>query len=396
MGSVSISLANGGLGGTPQTADGVAGLVLTGGIDDGGYVLGTPVLLTGLASLAAAGITDDSNHFACRQIKAFYDVAGDGAQLYLLLVTNTMSVADMADNTNAEGAKKLLNYAGGKIKLLGVMSDDELIDEPEQADGLNADIPAAISNMTVMANAYFALHRPFRAIIGGTSYSGVAGDLADQSTGTTANRVGVLIGDTIAADEGGIGGGACLGLALGLASSLPVQRKLSRVQNGPLPTTTAYVGEFAVGATGSDAEVIAGKGYITFKTYSNVSGYFFSSDTMCTAASDDYRFLARGRIIDKAHVLAYTTFVQEVDDEVLVNTDGTLNSAYCTHLAQQMVNVINAAMTARGEISSERCYIDPSQNILFSNTLAVSLSIVPVGYSSDINVSLGFINPALA
>ena len=395
MGSVSISLANGGLGGTPQTADGVAGLVMTGGVDTGGYVLGTPKLVTGLASVAAAGITEDGNAFAVRQLKDFYAVAGDGAQLYVMLVANTMSIADIADNTNAGGAKKLLSYADGKIKLLGIMTDDSAIDEPEQEGGLNADIPTAITNMTVLANAYFALHKPFRALIGGTSYSGVAGDLADQSAGTSANRVGVLIGDTVGAEEGGIGGAACLGLALGMAASLPVQRKISRVQNGRLPIDTAYVGELAVGATGSDTDVIAGKGYVTFKRYPNVSGFFFSNDTMCTAATDDYRFLARGRIIDKAHILAYTTFVQEIDDEVLINTDGTLNSGYCKHLSQQMVNVINNTMTVNGEISSVSCYIDPSQNILSNNTLAVSLSIVPVGYSSDINISLGFINPAL-
>ncbi|GAA4465217.1 hypothetical protein GCM10023093_16990 [Nemorincola caseinilytica] len=393
MSGVSINLANGGLGGTLQTADGIAGLVLTGGVDAGGYVLGTPKLVTGLSSLTAAGITEDDNAFAMRQIKDFYALAGDGAQLYLMLVPDTMTVADIADITEPNGAQKLLQYADGKIKLLGIMTDDTAVDTPTQEDALNSDIPQALVNMGFLANEWFVGHKPFRAIIGGTSYSGVPADLADQ-TADSMNRVAILIGDTRPAPTGGIGGAACLGMALGLAASLPVQRKLSRVQNGRLPTVSAYVGQYAVGAVGSDEGVIAGRGYITFRRYPNVTGFFFSSDTMCTAPSDDYQFLSRGRIIDKAHVLAYATFVQEVDDEVLINTDGTLNSGYCKGLSQQMENVINNTMTVNNEISSVTCFIDPEQNILATSRLEVSLSIIPVGYSSNITISLGFINPA--
>jgi len=115
---------------------------------------------------------------------------------------------------------------------------------------------------------------------------------------------------------------------------------------------------------------------------------------MLTATTDDYSMLSRGRVIDKAHILAYTTFVQEVDDEVPVNTDGTLDAGFCKWLSQQIVNQVNNTMTANKEISSVSCYIDPSQNILSTNTLNVSLSITPVGYATDIAITLGFENPA--
>jgi hypothetical protein len=106
--------------------------------------------------------------------------------------------------------------------------------------------------------------------------------------------------------------------------------------------------------------------------------------------------LARGRVIDKAHTLAYGTFVQVVDDEVPINNDGTLDAGYCKWLSQQIVNQINNTMTARKEISSVRCFIDPNQNILATNTLHVALSIIPVGYATNIEITLGFINPANA
>ncbi|NDC42011.1 MAG: hypothetical protein EBZ77_10755 [Chitinophagia bacterium] len=86
--------------------------------------------------------------------------------------------------------------------------------------------------------------------------------------------------------------------------------------------------------------------------------------------------------------------MQEVDDEVPVNDDGTLDAGFCKWLSGQIENQINNTMTANREISSVTCLIDPTQNILATNTLNVVLSIVPVGYATNIRISLGFSNPA--
>lgn len=393
MGSVNIVLANGQLGGTIQTNDGIVGMVLTGKTEPG-YAVGTPILVTSMAAVADAGITKEENGFVYKNLVEFYNQAGAGAQLYLMLVSNTMTVADMADNTNANGVKKLLDYAAGKIKVVGLMSDDAAIAATGGVititNGLNEDVYTAANNMAVTAEQYFSSHKPLRAIIGGTSYSGDAAVLQDMRAGTTNNRTAILIGDTKE------GAGACMGMAMGVIASVPVQRKISRVRSGALKNTVAYLGAGTYESLAATAPLIAALGYITFTTYANTSGYFFSGDPMCTATTDDYSMLARGRVIDKAHILAYTTFVQVVDDEVPVNTDGTLDAGFCKWLSQQIVNQVNNTMTANKEISSINCYIDPAQNILSTNILNVVLSITPVGYATDIIVNLGFSNPAIA
>ena len=386
MGAVNITLGNGSLGGSLQTNDGIAGLVMTGAIDGGGYALGTPVLVTGMVSVATAGITAD-NAFAIKQLTEFYAEAGDGAQLYVMLVVNTMTAAQICDPANADGAKKLLDYAAGKIKLLGVLTDDaHLAVAPVIAQGLNGDVYAALGNAQALAIAYFAKEQPFRALLGATSYNGAPGDLTDLSSYSDHDRVGIVLGDTVS------GSGAAVGLALGRLASDPVMRKMSRVKTGALTINAAFLGTNAFSQ--NDATVIAGKYFITFKTYANQAGIYFSGDDTASLPTDDYHFIARGRTIDKAHVLAYTVFVQVVDDEVPVNTDGTLDAGFCKYLEQQIVNQINTSMKAGGEISSVTCTIDPTQNILSSNELNVVIKIVPVGYATDIEISLGFDNPA--
>ena len=392
MGSVNISLANGQLGASLQTNDGIAGMVLTGTTESGGYAENTPILITSLDDLANQGITETDNAFAYRQVREFYDEAGPATQLYLMLVASTMKIDDIANYTTTNSAKVLLDYAAGKIKLLGIMTNDAEVYSsapPDTAHGINADVFNAATKMATLASNYFEAQKPFRAVIGGTSYSGTVGSLTDITAGSTNNRTSILIGDTES------GSTACLGLLIGRLSSIPVQRKVSRVRTGSLSNTEAYIGTTSVESAGEDLTVIAQKGYITFKTYPNVSGYFFSGDDTCSATTDDYHFISRGRVIDKAHILTYATFVQEVDDEVPVNTDGTLDAGFCKWLSQQIVNQINNTMTSNKEISSVNCFIDPAQNILSTNQLNIVLRITPVGYATDIEISLGFENPAL-
>ncbi len=392
MGSVNITLANGQLGAILQTNDGITGMVLTGADEAHGYTTGSPILVTSMTDVVAAGITETGNPFATRQLQEFYNQAGSGARLYLMLVPADMSVSNMAKYSNADGVRKLLDFAQGKIKVLGIMSDDDAIvadgGTVTVTNGMNEDVYNAADNMAITAEEYFNIQRPFRAVIGASSV--VAGtSFNDVATGTTNNRTAILIGDTQSSKA------ACLGLLLGVVSSVPVQRKVSRVRNGALTNSEAFIGTSALATLGVGAPgVIADLGYITFITYPNVSGYFFSGDPMCTATTDDYAMLARGRVVDKAHILAYTVFVQEVDDEVPVNEDGTLDNGFCKWLEQQMENQINNTMTANREISSVTCFIDPAQNILSTNRLNVVLRIIPVGYATNIQISLGFANPA--
>jgi hypothetical protein len=371
------------------------GMVLT-GVAETGYTLGTPLLVTGLANLASQHITQTNNPFAYRQIKEFYDQAANGAQLYVMLVANTMTVASMADKTNNNGAVKLLQYAAGAIKVLGLMSDDTTVTVSATTSGLNDDVATAITNAQSLANTYAGTQQPLRVAIGGTSYQGTAATLTNYASTGVTNRVAVVVGDTQPSSEHSAGKGAALGLLLGTLATVPVMRKVSRVRSGALTNTAAYLKTTAITdpSISSAPATIAGKGFITLQNYPNRSGYYWSGDPTLVVTTDDYAMLGRGRVIDKAQILAYNTFLDEVDDEVPVNSDGTMDAGFCKWLAQQIVNQINNTMTANREISNVVCFIDPAQNVLSTNKVNVVLKITPVGYATDIEISLGFDNPA--
>jgi len=135
------------------------------------------------------------------------------------------------------------------------------------------------------------------------------------------------------------------------------------------------------------------KGYIVVRTITGYSGYYFSDDPMAAKSNDDYRFMARGRVIDKAGILAYITYIEELHDEIIVNADGTLDAGQVKYLEGKIEELIDDTMIANREISGVTAYINPSQNVLSTNQTIVVLKLRPVGYNSDIIVELGFENP---
>jgi len=393
MGGVSISLSNGGLGGTLQTNDGVVGFVTTMVSEAGGYTIGTPLLLTGMASVATAGITQANNPYAFRHITEFYNQALDGAELYFMGVADTQTIAMICSESNASGAIKLLNYGAGNIKVIGCITDDVAVNGVTAitiTNGINADCYTAAANLKVMLTQFTANQQPCRGLIGGTSYNGTASALTNETAGTTNNRVGMIIGDTQVWDATHTS--AAMGLCLGTIASLPVQRKISRVKNGPLTNLTCYLGTVALINGNPDVTTISGKGYITFTTYVNKAGFFWQGDPMLTATTDDYCSLSNGRVVDKMQVITYSVYIEEVDDEIPLNTDGsgTMLATYAAYLQQEVIDAINTEMVVTNEISGFNCFVDPTQDVVTQGGTNIVETATPVGYNGQINVLLGF------
>lgn len=121
--NVNITLGNGNLGRVASTTDGVAGLLLT----------GTPVtssdpvvkklelnkhyLLSGTNDLATLGVTAENNFLINKEVRAFYGQAGEGAELHLLVVSDTTTLTAMCATDVASPLNTLINAAGGRIQI---------------------------------------------------------------------------------------------------------------------------------------------------------------------------------------------------------------------------------------------------------------------------------------
>lgn len=386
---VKIDFANGALGSVSPSADCVVGLVCAAQAVSGKLVLQKPYILyrpDGLTELGVTEAVNDPNALLYKTVSEFYDQAGDGAELWIYAVEKSTTQAKAV-----EASKEFIKKANGRLRCVAIAVAATV---GTTAKGLDSGVMTAVAAAQTMAEwATDSLFAPLFYVLEAKGYTNdKITELADL-TECKYNRVGLLIGDTTEASTG-----AAIGVLAGRIAACSVQRHIGRVKDGALNILNAYIGD--KDAAVADAETINNKGYITLRTFTGKSGYFFSDDNLATAVSDDYRSIARRRTIDKAFRIVYATMLEHVNDEIPVTDSGELVPAMCRNWESEVIAAIANQMTAEGELGTDpsddtdrgvKCYIDYAQNVLATSKIAMTVQVKPYGYSKYIDVQLGFI-----
>jgi hypothetical protein len=381
--NVDIEIIRNGLGLVAETNDNTCGIILAGEAVTGKLELNKAYALYSTDDAKALGLNPEGvNKEAYRHVSEFYSVAGSGKKLWILVVDKDMRMSEMLDKDAAIcPAKVILDAAQGEIVALGITA---LADGGTVLDGLDSEVYSAMTKAQILADEYQKLIMPYVTILEGRKFTGDADTLRDLKT-ESKYRVAITLASTLQ------DGSASVGLVLGRVNSIPVQRKVSRVKDGALPIDYGYLSDGSeVTVSRSDLNTIHTKRFIIFRKFPNKSEFFFNGDFTATSATDDLNMIARIRTIDKATKIAYNTYVEELDDDVEVNDDGTLNNSVAGYLKEKIENQVGSAM--QGEISNFVASIDTTIDILAGNPQKIYLDITPKGYLNPIKVILGFKN----
>jgi hypothetical protein len=396
---VSITVLNGQLGQITPTADAVAGLLMTGiaATGTGGSIaLGETKLITSVTQAEGLGLTaayDTTNTTNVhKSIVDFFAQAGEGAELYINIVAKTNLMAAMCDTAN-NILKKLLNDANGRIRICAVTRVPDGAYTPVFTTQIDNDVLNAFPKAHALAEEFAAAFKPVRILLDGREFQGNTTTLIDLK-GYTYNRVaGVLFTDVVSSKN------ASVGLVLGRLAAIPVQRNIGRVKDGDIGITNAYLTNQSalIDSLGAAVEdLVHDKGWIAVRKFTGKNGWFFNNDFTACANTDDYNHLGRGRVIDKAIVIAYQVFVEEILDDLDVDDSGRIDAGIIKDYQSKIKSAIDLQMTGEDEISSCRVVVDPNQNVLSTSKVKVQLFITPKFYSEEIAVELGFENPANA
>jgi hypothetical protein len=392
---VNIIIRNGGLGLTAGTDDQVCGLIIQSPVAPAGLALATPVQIFSVTDAVALGITaayDSTNSTnVYKQISDFYATAGQGKELWIMILVNTTLMTTLLDITQTTMAYALINAANGRIKMLGVSRKPAVSYTPTYTGQLDADVTNAMVKAQALGDGFAALYKPFRVLIDGRDFQGTLASLADLRT-FTYNRVSVVLGaDTVSTKE------SMVGRALGKFAAGPVQRNIGRVKDGDIGISSAFFNGTTLLTDIKDIapaslDNVNDYGYIFPRKIIGLSGYFFNDDPTASLATDDFHQVSRGRIIDKATVIAYTTFVTELSDDLDVDSSGKIAPATAKYYQGKIETALRNAFFGGSygpEVSSIKVVVDPNQNIITTNKVAVTVYIQPKAYSKTIEVSLG-------
>ncbi|MCB6971827.1 MULTISPECIES: DUF2586 family protein [Butyricimonas] len=387
--NVIITLGNGGLGQTSASDDGVAGLILTGKAVEGKLELNKHYQVSSTRDLISLGITEENNPLASKEIKAFYAQAGDGAELHLLIVSEATTLTQMCSPEASSPLCKLIDASGRRVRLLGVnkLPPEEYTPDVEQ--GIDADAISAATAAQQAAESYAAKIAPFRVLIPAGAWTGTTEKLYKPSEGSY-NRVALVLASDAPTGETYT---AAIGMILGRASRVEVHQSIGRVKNGALASTGYFTSGDDYLAKSGLAEALNDAGYIFFINLVSKNGCYLNGDPMAAPVTDDYSSLHLGRVIDKAMIIIYQTYIDEILDNIKVDDEGKMAIGACKNYEGMIDNAIAANMG--DQVSSFTTYINPEQNILSTGKMDVSCKLVPLGVLREINVTLAFENPAL-
>lgn len=388
--NVNITLGNGNIGSVTLSDDGIAGLIVTGTSVSTTLALEKVYVLSSTADLKKLGITEENNPLAYKEVTAFYATAGDGAELHLLVTDEENALTEICAATAGSPLKTLVDSAAGRIRLVGININPGSEYEGTVTSGIDQDVVTAVTAAQQVADSYLSQIAPFVVLLPALGWNGQTTSLYQPREGSQ-NSVSLVM-----ASDGKVGNGkyfsAAIGQVLGRLATCAVNISIARVRDGSI----AAAGYLTDGKTPEEDfslwNTLHDAGYIFYRTYIGKNGYYLNDDATAVATTDDYHRLCLTRVIQKALVICYKTYIDEILDSISVDPEtGQVPQPMCKYYEQLLVRSINTNMD--GEISGFTAYIDPAQDLITSGRLSIQAKIVPTALLKEINVDLSFENP---
>ncbi len=356
-------------------------ITLTGTVAQGDSINGLAVTLTypggSAASVFGGGVSQVVNGHLYRQVKEYYDEVGGRQELWIMTVADTVTMAQMLSKDTADHAPLLLAAGGGRIRLLAVARKPQA-GYNAGADFIDQDVPAAVTAAGTLAADQNTNHLTFFRVLIEGRVANSGNTTYYQPKESECDFGGVILGSSLN------DGSASIGAALGRACKYGAHIKVGKVANGPLKLTQVYIGDKPLSEVANLA-YLHGLGYISFVTHPGKAGIFFGIDRM--ANTGDYRLLAYGRVVDKAATIAAAVYVDVLESEIALETDGRLAAHEVAYLRAIIGQQIKALMG--DQVSNYEVLIEENQNIITTGKLNVQLRVQPLGYASFIDVTIG-------
>lgn len=293
----------------------------------------------------------------------------------------------VADATTFASVTLMQNFALGKIRQMFVYQSATTF------------AGSQVTSLQAIVNANTAVHKPLEIIYQGkmTSATTLAG-LADMRA-LNAPNVSVVLGQDGAAkgyklwkaNAFSIG---CGGTVLGAVSLAKVNEDIAwigkfNMSNVEFDTLAYANGDVYSAQSEGTIDNINTLGYIALVKQIGIEGSYFNDSHTAVALTSDFAYIEPNRTFNKAIRSLRTFLLPQLASPIDLNADGTLTEGLVGYYETLCARALEA-MQRDGEISAYSVTIDPSQNVLSTSTLTISVAIVPKGVARQIVVNVGF------
>jgi len=131
------------------------------------------------------------------------------------------------------------------------------------------------------------------------------------------------------------------------------------------------------------------KHYTFLRKFQGKVGSYYNDSYTAIAITSDFATMENNRTLDKAERLVYTAVIGKLNSPLYVNADGTLTDD-TIDLFRTLCETQLDVMQAAGEISQYSVSIDPTQDVITTGTLIITIVNIPVGVARNIIINSGF------
>lgn len=282
----------------------------------------------------------------------------------------------------------LQNTAQGEIKQLGIYQKSSAF-ATSQVTSLQAVLDTLETNHKTISSVVY--QADFSAVSDLTTLSDLKA-LSGKNITVTIGQDGANVGYALwRATTKSIG---CLGTTLGAISLAKVNESIRWIAKFNMASdeydTLAFAnGDFYTDLSDGTISGIDTVGYVFLKKEVGLVGSYHNRPHTAIALTSDYTWIYNNRTIDKAIRGLRTFLLPQLASPLVINANGTLNEdtiAYFDTLCKRALEV----MQREAELSAFAVTIDPTQNVLSTNTLTIAVKLVPVGVADTIEVNVGF------
>lgn len=282
------------------------------------------------------------------------------------------------------------NFTGGKVRQVGIYKDSAAFS--------SADI-TAIHNQCA---ALTAAHKEIIAL-----YAADISSVTDLSTLTDLSQLSANYCSAVISQDGAAAGSqlyaaygksiTTLGALLGAVSLSAVSESIAwpakfNISNGTECDTIAFAnGKLYADGSISDNLLtqLQNYRYIFLRKFVGVAGSYFNENSASVAINSDYAYISDNRTIQKATRGVYTALVPLLNSPVTLNADGTIANYTAEYFTTQAEAPL-LQMIRDGELSDMAVVVNPTQNVLSTSKVTVTISLQPKGTARNIVVNIGF------
>lgn len=180
-----------------------------------------------------------------------------------------------------------------------------------------------------------------------------------------------------------------LGWCCGMSAQKDIHEPVDHVGSSALSGITKILPE---GMNDGHINALDNAGYVTFCQYIGKTGVYITHGRMFAEATSDYGLEERRRVMDYACKTVRLVQLDYINSTVAIGADGSIEGLDMFKAIS--ANVLNE-MKKIGQISGYEIDIDPTQNILSTETLRTKIRIVPLGKMTFIENEISYKNPVL-